>query len=162
MVLLAAAQVLSRREDEYATEPLSKVTAEVTDVAGQEVSGSSLDRREQNRRVLLGKLHAGWKRTAEHLRDDSHGVHETREPFPLLYLAEVPSGLLEGIRRREQRKVRKLPQSMKPGSGLICGRKKNVGVEEDRVQGYRRDRGFRCGITSGSSPMRRTSLAARS
>jgi len=131
--LSKAPEILARREHEHPAESLSEVAAEVPDVAGQEVSGSSFDRREQDRRVFLGKLCAGWKRTAERLRDDLNGRHVTREPVALLCLVEVSSGLLESIGRREQRKTRKFPQSVKPGSRLICGRKENVGVEKDPV-----------------------------
>src|ERR1700691_4899729 len=58
----APSEVFSRKRNRNPLNLFTQIRAEVSNIARQQVSGASFDRREQDRQILLWQRNPAWKR----------------------------------------------------------------------------------------------------
>jgi hypothetical protein len=103
--------VLGRGQDQDATNFLAKIESEVLLIAGQQVRGSSIDRRKEYRDIFV------WK-TYLPRQGEMHGLNktdrpkQTGQPAALRGRLEIPTGLVDGVTRRQQFRIVEFPEAL--------------------------------------------------
>ena len=124
-------RVLGGWQDQDAGDLLAEIRSEVLPVAGQQMGRSAIDRRQQDRQVLIWQADASRQGEVLGL-DQVHPAQQPGQPAPLRGRLEVPAGLLDRVVRRQELHALQPPEPLDRRSRPPGGGKQDVGVQEDR------------------------------
>ena len=97
-MLGASLEVLGRREDEYTEYFLAEVDAEVPNITGDEMRGSSRDSPTENRPILVAELYVAADIGVEDPgRDHLDRLQESVQSLLLIGIRQISSSLLNGV-----------------------------------------------------------------
>src|SRR5262245_2461217 len=111
-----AVEILRQGQDEYSADDFPIVTAEVFEVAGEQVGRLGIDRGEEDRSVFGRQIDPPGQGEVAEL-NDLNTAEQAGESSPLLRGLEIAARLLDGIPGSYQRGAFKFPQLEQPRLG---------------------------------------------
>ncbi len=122
------------RQDQHAFKSLAVITAEVLDIAGQQMGGAGTDGGQEDWAVALRQIEAwGVERLRWSGRDDFHGCTKLLQVFALLCSGEVATGFLHRVGRGNECHATQLEELPEPGVVPVGGGEQDIGIQEDPI-----------------------------